>query len=80
MEGLEGDEAVEGQFEFADEGVVLSVFVFYLDPEIARHVDHVFGVVEEELLVEVGVLSVLDENGVLLGVLIWQGVLVEGPA
>ena len=71
MEWLERDESIKRHFEFTNQWVILPVFVFDLDPEVARDINHVLRVMEEKLLIEIWELCVLYTDRELFAAFIW---------
>lgn len=78
MDGLERLQHVEGDGETFHrfDGVAVSKG----DPEEAAQIEDVSGVVEEELLVPMGVAAAFDQDGEDFGVFVRLGLFVEGPA
>ena len=56
-------QAVKSELDDSYLWVALAVFVLYCDPEEARDITDLFWVVEQQLLVKVGVLAILNHDG-----------------
>jgi hypothetical protein len=59
MQGLERQETVDWQFKLANKSIALPVPILYLDPEVSGAINNIFRIVEKQLLVEIGELSIL---------------------
>jgi hypothetical protein len=60
MQGLEYYKAIYFEFEFSNQGVILTVFVLDLNPEVARGIDTSCWTMEQKGLIEVGILCVFN--------------------
>ena len=59
---MEWLQAVDGHFKHTNSWVILSILVLQDEPEVTRHIRNFFWIVQEQLLIEVWMLTILHHH------------------